>query len=200
MFAYAVGQEGDWTSSQQLYDESARGFQECGDEHYALRATRSLGWAYYEGGDLEHARELFEENLRRTNAAHDEYIQGISLSQLADIAVDERRFEDAVSMLMESYRVFCELNDLFMVACTVGRFASVLAPAGRAATAARVLSSSTSLLEEIGASPPSLAKVNEKTLTSIRAQLDEADFAEAWEQGQALTADEAVALALDSLH
>ena len=30
-------------------------------------------------------------------------------------------------------------------------------------------------------------------------QLDEAAFAEAWEQGQALTADEAVALALDSL-
>ena len=48
---------------------------------------------------------------------------------------------------------------------------------------------------EIGASPPSLAKINEKTLTSIHAQLNEADFAKAWEQGRALTADEAVALA-----
>ena len=84
MFAYAIGQEGDWARAQQLYDESARRFRECRDEHYALRATRSLAWAYYEGGDLEQARQLFEENLRQARATHDEYIQGISLSQLAD--------------------------------------------------------------------------------------------------------------------
>jgi tetratricopeptide (TPR) repeat protein len=199
MFAYTVGQAGDWASAQQLYAESARGFRECGDEHYALRATRSVGWAYHEGGNLERAREIIEENLRQANAANDAYIQGISLSQLADIAVDERRFEDAASMLTESYRILCELDDLFLVACAVGRFASVLAPAGRAAAAARVLSSSTVLLEEIGANPPSLAGINRKTLTSIHAQLGETDFAEAWEQGRTLTAGEAVALALDSL-
>ena len=41
----------------------------------------------------------------------------------------------------------------------------------------------------------SLAKTKEKTLTIIHAQLNEA-----WKQGRTLTADEAVALALDSLH
>ncbi len=40
--------------------------------------------------------------------------------------------------------------------------------------------------------------MNERTLTAIRAQLDEAAFAEAWEQGRALAVDEAVTLALDS--
>jgi hypothetical protein len=38
-----------------------------------------------------------------------------------------------------------------------------------------------------------------KTLAAIRPQLDEAAFGDAWAQGQALTADEAVALALDAL-
>ena len=199
MVAYAVGKEGDWPKAQELYDESAGGFLACGDDHYALRATRSLGWAYYEGGDLEHAREIFEENLRQANATHDEYIQGISLSQLADIAADEGRFEDATAMLTESFRILCELNDLLQVATAVGRFASILAPAGRAAAAARVLSSATALFAEIGASPASFAKINDKTLASIHAQLDEAGFAEAWEQGRALNADEAVALALESL-
>ena len=46
--------------------------------------------------------------------------------------------------------------------------------------------------------PPWAAKINEETLTTIRTQLDEAAFAEAWEQGRALTLDEAVALALES--
>jgi hypothetical protein len=45
--------------------------------------------------------------------------------------------------------------------------------------------------------PRYIAKRNEETLATIRVQLDE-PVAEAWQQGRTLTADEAVALALDS--
>jgi len=41
--------------------------------------------------------------------------------------------------------------------------------------------------------------MNEQTLSTIHARLDESAFAESWEQGRALTIDEAVALALESL-
>jgi hypothetical protein len=44
-----------------------------------------------------------------------------------------------------------------------------------------------------------MERTNEQTLSSIRTQLDEAAFAEAWEQGRKLTAEQAVTLALDSL-
>jgi hypothetical protein len=44
-----------------------------------------------------------------------------------------------------------------------------------------------------------LRRANDEALTLIRAQLDEAAFAEAWEQGRTLTANEAVALGLDAL-
>ena len=199
MFAYAIGEEGDWARAQQLYDESARRFRECGDQHYAQRAARSHAWAYYEGGDLERARALLEDNLRQARATHDELLEGVALGQLVDVAVDEGRLGDAVSLLKESHRIHRDLGDLFEVAVAVCRFASVLALAGRAGAAARILSSSAVLLQEIGASPGWVVRINEKTLAAIRTQLDEAAFAEAWEQGQALTADEAVALALDSL-
>lgn len=53
--------------------------------------------------------------------------------------------------------------------------------------------------EKIGGGVPRyVAERNQETLETIRAQLDQAAFAEAWEQGRTLTADEAVALALDS--
>jgi hypothetical protein len=56
------------------------------------------------------------------------------------------------------------------------------------------------LYEEIGArARPLVADKDEKTLSAIRAQLNDSAFTEAWEQGKALTADEAVALALDEL-
>ena len=83
----------------------------------------------------------------------------------------------------------------------VCRFSRVLAFAGRAEAAARVLAGGETLYEDVGASQIGgwLRRSNDEALTLIRAQLDEAAFAEAWEQGRKLTADEAVALALESL-
>ena len=41
--------------------------------------------------------------------------------------------------------------------------------------------------------------MNEQTIAAIHSQLDAAAFATAWEKGQKLTVDEAVALALSSV-
>ena len=66
--------------------------------------------------------------------------------------------------------------------------------------AARVLATGEALYKEIGGNPMGwLKRANDEALTMIHAQLDEASFAEASEQGRALTADEAVALALAAL-
>jgi len=116
------------------------------------------------------------------------------------IAVDEGRVRDAVSMLNESHRIHRDLDDPIGIARGLSRVARVLAVVGRAGTAARLLSRAEYLHEELGARlRPWLAQMNGETVTTIRAQLDEAAFAEAWEQGRALTADAAVTLALDSL-
>jgi predicted ATPase len=200
MFAYAIGEEGDWPRAQQLFEESVRGFLDLGDEHYALRAARAHGWAFYEGGDLKRAGELFEDILRQVRVTQHEFAEANALSMLADIAIDEGRVADAVSLVKESHRIFRELNDLLMIAAGVGRFASVLALAGRAEVATQVLSSSTALMEKIGAGPPWYARICRNALAVIRAQLNEPAFAEAWDQGRPLTADEAVSLALDALN
>jgi predicted ATPase/DNA-binding SARP family transcriptional activator len=199
MFAYATGQEGDWPRAQLLFDESVQRFRDVGDEYYELRAARAHAWSVYEGGELERARELYEDILPRARAAHHEFVEAIAFAMLGDIAVDEGRVADAVALLKESQRILRELNDLLLIAAGVLRFASVLALAGRAAIAAQVLSSSAALMEELGADPPSFAGIRRKTLAAIHNQLDDAAFAEAWDQGRALTADEAVALALEAL-
>ena len=88
---------------------------------------------------------------------------------------------------------------LLLLALFAFRFAAALACAGSTGTAARLLSSSKALDEETGVRRPWVVERNEETLANIRAQLDETAFAGAWEQGRALTPDEAVALALDSV-
>jgi predicted ATPase/class 3 adenylate cyclase len=191
--------EDDMPRARQLYDRSARRFRELGDEHHALIATRSLAWACINLGERERGRALHEENLRRARALSNERIEAITLGALAMHAVEDGRIEDAVPMLKESHRLHRELGDPIQSAIDVLRFAALLTAEGRAVTAAKVFSSSDALCEEIGFDlrgwDPEFV---EGTLTNIREQLDEAAFAEAWEQGRTLTADEAVALALTS--
>ena len=201
MFAYATGQEGDWPRAQQLFGESVRRFRGLGDEYYELRAARAQAWSYYEPGNLERSWQLYELILPRARATGNEYVEAVALFSMAEIAADKGRVADAVPMLEESQRILRERKDLLLIASGVGRFASLLALAGRAAIAAQVLSTSTALMEEIGAMPGPywFARIHRKTLAAIHAQLDDSAFAEAWDKGQMMTGDEAVALAVDSL-
>jgi predicted ATPase len=192
--------EGDWARARELWEESARLFGELGDAHHTMFATRLLAWAYDELGDAERARALHEENLRAAGAAGDRHMEAQSLEALAYASVRQGRPLDAVPMLTEAYRIHCDLGDPYRLAIAVGRFAAVLAAVAKPGTAATLISCSDALLEEIGAARVRwVARMNEETLARVRGRLDEAAFAEAWDQGRALTADEAVALALDSL-
>jgi len=93
-----------------------------------------------------------------------------------------------------------DLGDRLGVMVDLSRIAGVLAVAGRAEAAARVLSRADALREETGAAfEPWNVRMNEETLAAIRAQFDEGAISEAWEQGRELTLDQAVMLALESL-
>jgi len=191
--------EGDFAEGQQLFGESLRAFRELGDEHRILMATDGLAGIYDELGDVERARALHEDNLRRAREQSNRRVEALSLDQLASYAREEGRVEDALSMLKDSLRILLDLGDHLGIAENLARFARALAVAGRASTATRLLASSEALYEETGGGVLSwVAKMNEETVTKIHGQLDDAAFGEAWEQGRALTLDEAVALALDS--
>jgi tetratricopeptide (TPR) repeat protein len=153
---------------------------------------------YKDLGDIEHARTLTENNVRAAQALGDKQIESRSLDALAGYALDDGRTQDAIGMLKDAYRVNHDAGDVSWKPIVVCRFARALAVAGRVETAARVLSSAEVLLKEIGSRPAWIEKMNEQTLTAIRAELDDDAFAEAWDRGRKLTADETVALAFDS--
>jgi predicted ATPase len=196
---WAVANEGNWARAQPLVEDSVQLFRELGDQHQTLSATLILAMTYAEGSDWERARALNEDNLRRALELGNEQIKASTLGELARCALAEDRLEDAVSMATESLRIYTDLGDPHGVAIELRRCASALALKGEAVTAAQLLSSAEALHEEIGGTMPWLARMRKEALANIRRQLDEAAFAQAWEQGRALTAEEAVALALDSV-
>jgi tetratricopeptide (TPR) repeat protein len=199
MLGNAAANERDLERAQQLLDESVRAFREFGDEHFTLSAAFNLAIVIEDLGDRERARTLHEDILRRARELQDEQLEAHAMTQLGMIFFAEDQLQDASSTLAQALRIFRDHGNLLEIAINLGRFAAIFAREGRAATAGRLLSSSEALTEEIASSiPPWAATRNERTLTTIRGQLDEAALDEAWEQGRALTVDEAVALALDA--
>ena len=165
-------------------------------------AAGALAWAFYEDGDLEPAREsCIEDDLRPRRVRHTTWVLGDERSANSPTSRSgEGRLEDAVSMLTKSHRV---LRDAGRSSADRGRGASLRSnPRPHGTGGARrhgYLSSSAVLLEEWGADPLGREDQPTRPRTVILAQLDEAAFAEGWEQGRTLTADEAVTLALAEL-
>jgi predicted ATPase len=196
----AVADEGEFSEAHRLFDESAELFGELGDEHNVLLATRMVAWMHNELGDRQRARAVHEENLGRARALRNRGLEATTLGALASYAIDEGRVDDAGSLSTGSLRIYAELGSRSGVAQQLFRCAGALAIAGKAGTATRLLSCAEALHEELGMGVfPHLTVENEITLAAIGGQLNDAAFAEAWEEGRSLKADDAVALALDSL-
>jgi len=194
----AISEQGDPGSALPLLEEGVQRFRELGDERSLVIAVRNLAGTYHDDGDLRRAWALHEDNLKRSREMNDARAEAMSLGQLARIAVDEGRAEEALPMLRAQLRVWRDLGMPLALAVSLCRFARALAIAGEAVTAVRLLSAAHALLNNRLPRTGEVAKTNQETLSATHAQLDETNFAEAWDQGQKLTEDQAVALALDT--
>jgi predicted ATPase/class 3 adenylate cyclase len=192
-------EEGNLEQAQHSAEESLALFRQAGDEHNTVAATRTLAFTYHSRGDLERARTLHESNLRQARALGFKETEAQTLGSLAMIAFEQGRLEDALALGKQNLLACRDLGSLHGIAQSLCRSASTFAVlAGKAETAARLLSCFEALREKIGVSEAWVMRMNEQTRTAIRTRLDESAFAEAWEQGRALTIAEAVALALES--
>ena len=197
--ANAAAAQRNWAAAKDLMEESVREFDELGDHFHMLSARRGLAWMHEELGDLDRYRELTEENLGLARSLGNKRIEARALGALAMLALDDGRLADARAMLEDAYGIDRDIGNIIFVSVDLARFAAICAAEGRMDAATRLLARSEALRDEIRWTPESwAAEEYEKTLGAVREQLDEAAFAEAWEQGRALTLDEAVALALDS--
>jgi predicted ATPase len=191
--------EDKYERAQDLFEKAEGLFREIGDIHMTLFARRMVAWMHFERGDVPGAQALHEDVVREARAAGDTFIQQSSLNALAEYALDDGRFGEAARMLAEVIRIQRELGETVMMPRTLCTLSRALALNGEPRAAARVLSAAITLEEEAGSTfRPYLVKYNDETHALIQRGLDEAAFAEAWAQGQKLTADQAVALALGS--
>lgn len=200
LLATAAADDRDFKAARNLLEESLQLWREVGDRFYTLLAMRMLAWAYRELGEVDRASLLIEDVLQQARAAGYKHLQVHALESFAHDAAPRGRFTEAASLLKEAYELNRELGDRFRDAIIVCRFARVLAYAGKVETAARLLGAGEALYEEMGATPMAwLQRGNDQALALISEHLDNSHLARTLHEGRKLTADEAIALALDDV-
>jgi tetratricopeptide (TPR) repeat protein len=184
----------EWAAACELLLDSIERFETLGADHFWLVAKINLAWSYKQLGDTERDRALIEEVHRDTVELRNKRMLTSALGAKAAHAQEDGRSDEALELLRQGYAVIEETGAFVEVPDFLGRMASVLAATGRHEAAARLLAKATELHKQTGSGQePWIADRNGATLAAISANLDQAAFERAWNEGLALSEDEAVA-------
>jgi hypothetical protein len=156
----------------------------------------AVGWLNL--GDYGLAKSLAERGLALCRETGDKHGTSIALCTLAGVAQAERDYERARDLFDEGLAVSAELgNEADIVHCLEG-LASIAGAEGRIARAALLWGAAEALLKEIEAV---YTYVPDRSLhrnqVTARALIDELAWDGAWEEGRAMSPEQAIEYALD---
>jgi len=131
--------------------ELLRHAEHADDTALRIEALMLLGNVIQTRGDFERARTLNEEVARLARQTGDGTALARTLgSRLADVALNQNRFEDAVALSAEGFEIALAAGNLEVVVMALVNLASALLRLGRAEEAAERFAESLRYAHEIG--------------------------------------------------
>jgi predicted ATPase/DNA-binding SARP family transcriptional activator len=196
----AVAGSGDHERAQELYERGRASAVEAGDKRCAAMAVHNLSDLALRRRDFERALVLCDEALDLYGELGDPEGRSLTLFNTALASFGLGRYERARSCAGESLAIGHDLGDPLVIA-SVCIVASALAVAeGRADQAARLGEIADRLLEIAGSRlGVTEQRLHDEIRTAVRRQLDPAQLAGAQAEAQAMSVEDAVTYALQSL-
>jgi predicted ATPase/DNA-binding XRE family transcriptional regulator len=200
MLGYAAAiLDGDIARSTAQLEESAAISRELG-QGWAVGSTLfGMAMAALRLGDRSRAAELLPVCAAALRTAGSWwYLAGCLLTE-AQLALDTGESARAATLCREAIGLSRRLGDAVALPHMLAGLASARAQMGQAARAARLFGAAEALLAQNGAAIEVMAarEAHERYLALARAGLSPDDFRVAWEAGQALSPEVAIATALD---
>jgi tetratricopeptide (TPR) repeat protein len=186
----------DFDSAERLYRESVEIRRQMDDP--SLSGTLSnLGILCLDRGEGDRALQLMEEVMELDRAKSDSWGIACTLNNLGNIYLEQGDCNRARRQLTEGIRSFQELGDLDGVAEGLEATACVEAAEGQAVRAARIAGATDSLRRSLGIPLGPLDQEHlDRWLSKARAALDEGSFRDHWNEGAAMTMDQAIHYAM----
>jgi predicted ATPase/DNA-binding SARP family transcriptional activator/Tfp pilus assembly protein PilF len=191
--AHTLLGEGDYAQAKRLYEEADaidREFGGWGDAFWGP------GVVALKQGDDATARRILEEALERARAVRHQPTMAEVLRHLAQLACRQGEYAQAQAYLEEGLTLSQSLEHLRAIVYSLQAFAALAVAQSEPERAARLFGAADAILASMGtALSPTDRAEHDNHVSTTRAQLDEAAFAAAWEEGNALTTEEAIELA-----
>jgi predicted ATPase/class 3 adenylate cyclase len=187
---------GDYSLAKARLAEALTLSRDLGDTRNIAFQLSGLGEIALRQGDTRHATQLVEESLELRRQLGNKWGIGVSLGILGWIALREGNWKGARAWLRGSLAVRGEIGDQSGSAWCLERLAEVTLAQGQVEKAVRLLAAGAALRASIRSviepvDQPGYAS----RIEALRAELGESRFASAWEEGGALTLEQAVAYA-----
>lgn len=189
---------GDYPTAQTLNSQTLALRREGGDQWGVSASLNNLGVVAHAQCDYAAARSLYAESLAIRRALGDRSGIATSLVNLGFAASDQGDYPSAQALFAESLLAFQELGYRRGLADVLEALAYVGLTPADPARAARIWGAAERLRERIGAPlPPNERERYDGRVATARAALgDDAAFDRAWQEGHAMSLDEAIKLAL----
>ncbi|MGH2361987.1 MAG: ATP-binding protein [bacterium] len=191
--AQATDARGEFERSERLYGEMLEMARRAGDETLAARALCGIGNRLRGRGDNVRARVVLEEALSLARPRHDKWLTSLVTGSLG-LALAPEDPAQALMLLEESLALSDDIGHRWLTARRLEDLAGVLASSDRAEVSAKLLGASESLRDAFGFARS--VSLQTAVGAAARERLGPAAFEAAYNKGRAMTADEAVALAL----
>jgi tetratricopeptide (TPR) repeat protein len=191
-----AGAAGDFDSAGRLLEESLELFRRAGDELGATRALWMILLPDMAAGDWDRPMARAEEVVDTWRRAEDRFHLADALVWLAVIYARAGRPADARSAVLEARELFHQIGSSMGIVSVILSLSYLARWDGRYDDALRLAGAAASLREQVGGRAPLefLAGFLGDPEAESRAHLPEETAQRAWEEGRAMTADQALAV------
>ena len=199
VLAISLQKPSEYARAASLLERSVALYENLDQPNWVATSLECLGCLARKEGDLARARNLFEHALVIQRRLEDKVGLSFALTDLGRILIHFGELDRSQELLREGLAVQLELGDA-LVFMHLMAFAFLANARGQSLAAVRLLAASDALRETVGGKLEADDRPDhDSNLASLRAQLDTATFNAAWAEGEALTVEQAVALAMSEL-
>jgi predicted ATPase/class 3 adenylate cyclase len=186
---------GDYRKAKELFHRSMEIYRRLNDAVHVAHGSAALAMVATREGDLKAARGLIEEARATFLDVGDLWGNAQTLGQLAALALKLGNNAECRTFSFESLEVNKKLGNVFGIGVAIQALAVLAARLGRTEPSVRLAGAVDRLREVAGGEAPQAIVGLEDPREVARGSLTEEQIVALWEDGRAMTLDEAVALA-----
>jgi predicted ATPase/class 3 adenylate cyclase len=155
----------------------------------------NLGWLLRGAGELAEARRLLDETVELGRREGSPYLLSRSLTQRANLALDEGEFSDALALYREALEFCRDFTIRVRIPICLGGISAALAGLGRGEEAVRIGGAGSRIGEEMTIWSPA-HEADDVNVADFRKRIGEERYEALTAEGRSLSEQDAITLAL----